>query len=40
MLYGYIIEKLLEFKEVNLTKFKKYNNEKHIYLHDDEASDP
>lgn len=32
MLYSYLIEKLIGFKDVNITKFENIRNEKHIYL--------
>ena len=32
MLYSYLIEKVLGFKDVNVTKFENIHREKHIYL--------
>ena len=32
MLYSYFIDKVLGFKDVNVTKFENIHREKHIYL--------
>ena len=32
MLYSYLIEKVLGFKDVSVTKFENFHGEKHIYM--------